>query len=190
MRGAGGRLIVTACSLMTVLPADASAQKTLGAVRGAAAPPIIDGVIGEQEWQGAPVAEDFLQFEPRRGERSSFPTDALLLYDDRTLYIARLLTLIGASESDRCATPVCLASVVRCPLTGRSEVHGRPGTGLREPARGTYSPAGIIGVPGVCGLLRRRHHRDRTSSSSCSLAGPPISGSRFGSGFSPTCSQS
>jgi hypothetical protein len=51
-------------------------------------PPAIDGVLGEQEWQGAAVAGDFVQYEPRRGEPSAFETQALVLYDDRALYVA------------------------------------------------------------------------------------------------------
>jgi hypothetical protein len=33
-------------------------------------PPVIDGTVAETEWQGATVATSFIQFEPRRGERS------------------------------------------------------------------------------------------------------------------------
>lgn len=33
----------------------------------AAKPPVIDGAVDEEEWRGATVASDFVQFEPRRG---------------------------------------------------------------------------------------------------------------------------
>ena len=54
----------------------------------AAKPPVIDGTVDEEEWRGAAVARDFLQFEPRRGEPSPVRTEALVLYDAGHLYVA------------------------------------------------------------------------------------------------------
>ena len=54
----------------------------------AAAPPVIDGIIDDLEWAGAAVAKDFIQFEPQRGAPESHRTEALLLHDDATIYIA------------------------------------------------------------------------------------------------------
>jgi hypothetical protein len=51
-------------------------------------PPVIDGVVDEEEWRNAAVASDFLQFEPRRGEPSTAKTEALVLYDAGHLYVA------------------------------------------------------------------------------------------------------
>jgi hypothetical protein len=65
----------------------AAAQPALPAVRSVA-PPTIDGVVGDEEWQGAALASEFVQYEPQRGDRSRFATQALVLYDDRTLYVA------------------------------------------------------------------------------------------------------
>jgi hypothetical protein len=56
--------------------------------RRAATPPVIDGVVGEQEWAGAAVADQFIQYEPQRGELSPFRTEALVLYDEDHLYVA------------------------------------------------------------------------------------------------------
>ena len=50
--------------------------------------PIIDGALGDQEWQGAARAGDFMQYEPRRGEPSAFKTEALVLYDSSHVYFA------------------------------------------------------------------------------------------------------
>jgi hypothetical protein len=72
---------------LAIHSSQASAQPALTAVK-AVAPPTIDGEIGDQEWQGAAIARDFIQYEPRRGDRSPFSTEALVLYDDRTLYVA------------------------------------------------------------------------------------------------------
>ncbi len=51
-------------------------------------PPAIDGAVEGGEWAGAAVATGFLQYLPRRGEPASQPTEALLAYDDRVLYVA------------------------------------------------------------------------------------------------------
>lgn len=44
-------------------------------------PPVIDGAVDEEEWRGATVASDFVQFEPRRGAPSTAKTEVLVLYD-------------------------------------------------------------------------------------------------------------
>src|SRR5262245_13230663 len=54
----------------------------------AAHPPVIDGAVAENEWQGAAVATSFIQFEPQRGERSDIRTESLVLYDASHLYVA------------------------------------------------------------------------------------------------------
>jgi hypothetical protein len=74
--------LVAAC-----VPPPAAAQPVLQAVK-ALTPPVIDGAVNEGEWRDAARAGDFVQFEPRRGERSSLATDAFVLYDDQTLYVA------------------------------------------------------------------------------------------------------
>lgn len=63
---------------------------TTRAVQGhkATSPPTIDGVVDDAEWAGAAVATGFLQYLPQRGEPASQPTEALLAYDNQTLYVA------------------------------------------------------------------------------------------------------
>src|SRR2546426_9064525 len=51
-------------------------------------PPVIDGVIGEDEWKGAAMAAGFIQYEPRRGEPSGVRTEAIVLFDAGHLYVA------------------------------------------------------------------------------------------------------
>ena len=53
-----------------------------------AMPPVIDGVIGEDEWKGAAIATGFIQYEPRRGEPSGVRTEATVLFDAGHLYVA------------------------------------------------------------------------------------------------------
>lgn len=59
----------------------------LPAVR-ASPPPVIDGAVGDEEWAVAARADHFIQYEPQRGEPSPLRTEALVLYDDRNLYVA------------------------------------------------------------------------------------------------------
>jgi hypothetical protein len=87
--------IALAGTLLPVAHSPASAQTSgnpaspfvIDAIR-AATPPAIDGIIAESEWQGAAVAASFIQYEPRRGERSEVRTESLLLYDQTHIYVA------------------------------------------------------------------------------------------------------
>ena len=91
------RTIVVGLSVMPLLasPPVAGAQTALAtsslpeieAVK-ATKPPVIDGAVGEDEWQGAVAATNFIQYEPRRGEPSASRTEALVLYDAGHLYVA------------------------------------------------------------------------------------------------------
>ncbi len=51
----------------------------------------IDGVLDDAAWQGADIAEDFVQNEPQPGTRPSFPTQVKVVYDNTALYIGVLL---------------------------------------------------------------------------------------------------
>ncbi len=51
-------------------------------------PPVIDGVIGEDEWKTATVVTGFIEYEPRRGEVSDLRTEGLVLYDAGHVYVA------------------------------------------------------------------------------------------------------
>jgi hypothetical protein len=50
-------------------------------------PPTIDGVIESDEWKGATLLEDFIQFEPFNGEASTQTTVAYLLYSKTHFYV-------------------------------------------------------------------------------------------------------
>ena len=66
----------------------AAARPTLQAVRVASEAPVIDGRMDEAAWAAAPVASDFIQFEPNAGEPSTQRTEARVLYDDEAVYVA------------------------------------------------------------------------------------------------------
>ena len=50
--------------------------------------PVVDGGVGDDEWQMATPVTGFIQYEPQRGERSQLQTEARVLYDAGHLYVA------------------------------------------------------------------------------------------------------
>ena len=61
--------------------------KTLKAIRVDEKTIRVDGKLDEKEWKLAPVAGQFIQFEPRLGEPAEFDTRFRVLYDDHYLYV-------------------------------------------------------------------------------------------------------
>ena len=61
----------------------------------AAQPPDIDGVLGENEWNGAAIIDAFTQQEPANGQPATERTEVKILYDAQRLYIA-----VHAFDSD------------------------------------------------------------------------------------------
>ncbi len=85
---AGGLLLISASAVCAqTAGAVSSGPPEIGAVK-ATKPPLIDGVIGDGEWEQATEAANFIQYEPRRGDRSDVRTEALVLYDAGHLYVA------------------------------------------------------------------------------------------------------
>lgn len=80
-----GAALTVVIALGLVVPA--SAQVSLRAIATGKAP-LVDGDVTDAEWAGAPVASNFVQFEPRRGDPSPFRTEALVLYDKSHMYFA------------------------------------------------------------------------------------------------------
>lgn len=80
-------VVLTAMTNPGTTPPDAQERREIQAVE-ASATPVIDGIVDASEWQGAAVATDFIQFQPRRGARASRRTEALLLHDGEAIYAA------------------------------------------------------------------------------------------------------
>ena len=51
----------------------------------------VDGRLDEVEWQGTPVATDFIQSEPREGDPATEDTEVWVAYDETHLYVAAYL---------------------------------------------------------------------------------------------------
>jgi hypothetical protein len=58
----------------------ATAQRT-------ATPPVIDGVANDEVWRHAVKTSDFIQFEPKVGEKPAFQTEFQVAFDDRNVYV-------------------------------------------------------------------------------------------------------
>ncbi len=63
-----------------------SSGKVITAVRTDQAP-TLDGVVNEPQWQAAPAALDFTQFDPQEGALPTEQTSVRILYDDHALYV-------------------------------------------------------------------------------------------------------
>ncbi|RPI08747.1 MAG: hypothetical protein EHM65_09960, partial [Acidobacteriales bacterium] len=63
----------------------ASAASSVAAVR-TERPPVIDGVLADQEWEGATRFNNFLQFEPWNGQPTRLRTTAYFLYNNTHVY--------------------------------------------------------------------------------------------------------
>src|SRR2546422_11717575 len=119
-----------------------------------AMPPVIDGVIGEDEWKGAAIATGFIQYEPQRGEPSGVRTEATVLFDAGHLYVAfrvwdgEPLTAQLTQREPDLFTDDAVAVVVDTPLDTRSGYYfitKAPGTqtgGGLSGGGGTFEPHG------------------------------------------------
>lgn len=66
------------------------ANKTIQAIR-ISGPPKIDGLFDEPFWKTLPVADDFVEYAPRNGEKPPYPTEVRFAYDDQALYIGAIM---------------------------------------------------------------------------------------------------
>ena len=60
-------------------------ERRLPAVR-ATGPLVLDGALDETAWATAPMAQHFVQSDPREGQPATFDTEVRVLYDDDSLY--------------------------------------------------------------------------------------------------------
>ena len=58
-------------------------------------PPTIDGKLDEEVWQTSAVLKDFYQIQPGDNTPPSKPTEVLIGFDQKFLYIAQLETAIA-----------------------------------------------------------------------------------------------
>ena len=77
-----------ALALTSIVGFGQSDTSFLFQAREAVIPPVIDGVVDDSVWAVSDVAADFIQFEPHRGTSSAYRSEARLLFDETTLYIA------------------------------------------------------------------------------------------------------
>lgn len=61
-----------------------NAQQTESTIR-------IDGILDEEEWEGAEIATDFMQFSPNEGAPATQQTEVRILYGDGGIYVGAIL---------------------------------------------------------------------------------------------------
>ncbi|MDA1081200.1 MAG: DUF5916 domain-containing protein [Gemmatimonadetes bacterium] len=71
-------------------PRQSAASKTLAAV-AVTGTIVVDGVLNDEVWQRAPVADGFVQSEPNTGQPASESTEVRVAFDANTLYIGAYL---------------------------------------------------------------------------------------------------
>ena len=67
-----------------------SVLKNLSAIR-VSEPPKIDGKLDDECWRQAPVADDFVQYDPKEGAKPNFRTEVRVVYDDKAVYISAMM---------------------------------------------------------------------------------------------------
>jgi len=53
--------------------------------------PKIDGILDEDIWLNAPVANDFIEYEPYNGRTPSLPTEVKIVYDNHAIYFGAIM---------------------------------------------------------------------------------------------------
>ena len=81
-------LVLCVLTPVRVVAQPPAGQRPIATAVKPAQPPVIDGLVQDDEWAGAPVAGGFVQFEPRRGEPASVRTEARVLVDATHIYVA------------------------------------------------------------------------------------------------------
>ena len=85
----------SAAATGVIAPGHKEPRPRVEAVR-ASAPVTLDGKLDEAEWATAPVAGDFLQYDPNEGQPATQRTEVRFLIDDDALYIgARMFDTKG-----------------------------------------------------------------------------------------------
>lgn len=82
-------MLLALAATLQVSP-QAAVKKQIGVVRTSERPRI-DGVLTDSCWRAAPVASDFLQYEPFNGSNATFPTEVRVVFDDFALYIGAVM---------------------------------------------------------------------------------------------------
>ena len=65
-------------------------KRTLETVKVSLSPKI-DGILNDKVWENAPIANNFIQYEPYNGNEASSQTEVKIVYDDHAIYIGATL---------------------------------------------------------------------------------------------------
>ncbi len=82
------RYLLTSVLALSVSPILSSAEVSNITARRTSEKIQLDGLLSESSWQGNPAIEDFVQVEPRSGEKPTEATNVWVAFSDNSLYIA------------------------------------------------------------------------------------------------------
>ena len=103
-------------------------EKRLSAVRAIGAI-TLDGALDEPAWSEAPIANGFIQNDPREGSRPTYDTEVRVLYDDDALYF-------GVFAQDEEPDSIIVSDLKKDYNTGSSDgFRDRPRHVSRRPQR-------------------------------------------------------
>ena len=113
-------------------------------------PPVIDGKLDEEVWQKAVVLKDFYQIQPGDNTPPSRPTEVLLGFDPKFLYIAFKATdepdKVRATVAKRDKFSRTTTSVSISTLSTTSEKHLKPSSIHSEFRATAYSPKDVARI--------------------------------------------
>ena len=68
-------------------------KKTLNIKRSIKKAPKIDGLLNDNAWKGAEIANDFIMMDPNNGEKENpdYKTEVKVLYDDEAIYVSAMM---------------------------------------------------------------------------------------------------
>ncbi|MCE5347078.1 MAG: carbohydrate binding family 9 domain-containing protein [Bacteroidales bacterium] len=85
------KLLITSAILILLVTSVSSGQtpvKKQFKATQISTPPAIDGILDEDIWQSGSWVDDFIQYEPYNGSKSSQKTGFTILFDEDNLYVA------------------------------------------------------------------------------------------------------
>lgn len=76
--------------ILLIVSIFAFSQKKISAVKVNHAPKI-DGILNDEAWANVPVADNFISYQPKFGDTSSYKTEVKLVYTNEAIFIAAYL---------------------------------------------------------------------------------------------------
>lgn len=129
--------------LYLLISADITAQPVIKAVH-TVQPPLTDGFVKEDVWNGASVINELFQREPKNGEPASEKTEFLFLFDQHNMYVGiRCYDDPSKITAKELARDVSLGDDDRVQIIFDTYLDGRNGYWFQIGPRGSIGDASI-----------------------------------------------